>query len=88
MSDEHHSSRTAPRQVYGISWDTRRGTVALRYPVQGQSMIIRMPCWSDGGCEVVEGDAEFMAVGDVGGDVVVAAAQVLDEGVTGGDGPH
>ena len=28
------------------------------------------------------------AAGDVGGDVVVAAAQVLHEGVTGGEGPR
>jgi hypothetical protein len=35
-------------------------------------MITLMLRWSDGGCQVVEGDAEPVAVGDVGGDVVVA----------------
>jgi hypothetical protein len=28
--------------------------------------------WSDGDCDVVEGDAELVTGGDVGGDVVVA----------------
>ena len=43
--------------------------------------------WSDGDCEVVEGDAEPVVSMDVGGDVAVAAAQVLHEGVTGGQDP-
>ena len=42
--------------------------------------------WSDGDCEVVEGLLEPVVPGDVGGDVVVAAAQVLDKRVTGGEG--
>ncbi len=50
-------------------------------------MITRMLCWSDGDCKVIEGDTEPVAGGDAGGDVVVAAAQVLREGVTGGEGP-
>jgi len=62
------------------------GTVALRHPCARQGMITRMPRWSYGDCQVVEGDAEPVAVGDVGGDVVVVAAQVLHEGVTGGEG--
>ncbi len=47
-----------------------------------------MPRWSDGDREVVEGDAKPVAVEGVSGDVVVAAAHVLHEGVTGGDDPH
>ena len=50
-------------------------------------MITRMLCWSDGDGKVIEGDAEPVAGEDAGGDVVVAAAQVLREGVTGGEGP-
>ena len=44
--------------------------------------------WSDGNGEVVEGDAEPVVSLDVGGDVAVAAAQVLHEGVTGGQDPR
>jgi hypothetical protein len=44
--------------------------------------------WSDGECEVVEGGAEPVAVRDVGGDVVVAAAEVLHERVPGGEDPR
>jgi hypothetical protein len=36
----------------------------------------------------VEGEAEPVVVGDVGGDVVVAAAQILHEGMTGGEDPR
>ena len=43
-----------------------------------------MLCGSDGGCEAVKGDPEPVAGRDVGDDLVVAAAQVLDEGMTGG----
>ena len=43
---------------------------------------------SDSEREVVEGDTQPVAAGDVGGDVIVAAAQVLHEGVTGGEGPR
>jgi hypothetical protein len=45
--------------------------------------MIRMRCGSDGGCEAVKGDPEPVAGRDVGRDLVVAAAQVLDEGMTG-----
>ncbi len=38
--------------------------------------------------ELVEGSAELVTGGDVGGDVVVAAVQVLEEGVTGGGNPR
>ena len=43
-----------------------------------------MLCGSDGGCEAVKGDPEPVAGRGVGDDLVVAAAQVLDEGMTGG----
>jgi hypothetical protein len=46
------------------------------------------PRGSDGSCEVVEGDAEPVAGGDVGGDVVVAAAQVLHERVADSEDPR
>jgi hypothetical protein len=44
-----------------------------------------MLCRSDGDCQVVEDDAEPVAVGDVGGNVVVAAAKVPHERVPGGE---
>jgi hypothetical protein len=40
-------------------------------------MITRMLRRSYGDSEVIEGDAEPVAAGDVGGDFVVVAAQVL-----------
>jgi AAA ATPase domain len=64
-----------------------RGTVALCHPGQLRSMI-PMLCRSDGDCQVVEGDAEPLAGEEVGGDVVVAAAKVLHEGMSGGEDPR
>jgi len=46
------------------------------------------PARSDGEGEVVEGDAGPVAGRDFGGDVVVAAAQVLHEGMPGGEDPR
>ena len=43
---------------------------------------------SESECKVVEGDAEPVLDRDVGGDVVVAAAEVLDEGMSGGKDPR
>jgi hypothetical protein len=43
---------------------------------------------SDSECKTVEGRAEPVAGGDVGSDVVVAAAKVLHEGVAGGEDPR
>jgi hypothetical protein len=40
---------------------------------------------SDARRELVEGLAELVPGGNIGSDVVVAAAQILDEGVSGGD---
>ena len=65
---------------------SHEGTVALCHLCTGQSMI-GMLRWSDGECQVVEDDAKPVSAGGVGGDVVVAAAQVLHEGVTDGEGP-
>jgi hypothetical protein len=42
---------------------------------------------SDGRRELVECCADLVAGGDVGGEFVVAAAEVLDEGMPGGQGP-
>jgi hypothetical protein len=44
-----------------------------------------MTGWSDGRRELVEGFAEPMAGGDIGGEFVVAAVQILDERVPGGE---
>jgi len=44
--------------------------------------------WSDRKCEVPERDAEPVAARNFGSDVVVAAAEILDEGVTGGEDPR
>ena len=61
----------------------------LRYVVPGSfEASSRMLCRSDGDGQVVEGDAEPMAIWDVGGDVVVAAAKVLHERVPGGEDPR
>jgi hypothetical protein len=38
--------------------------------------------------EVVERDAEPVAAGNFGGDVVVAAAEILHEGMTGSQDPR
>ena len=46
-----------------------------------------MSC-SDGSRRLVEGHAEPVADGNLDGEFVVAAAQVLDEGVTGGENPR
>lgn len=43
---------------------------------------------SDGGRELVEGRAEPLTGGDVGGEFIVAAAEILHEGVTGGQDPR
>lgn len=43
--------------------------------------------WSDSDYELFEGDAEAVVRLDVGGEVVVTPAQVLHEGVSGGQDP-
>ena len=43
---------------------------------------------SHGRRELVEGCLDAVAGGDVGGDCMVAAAQILDEGMPGGDDPR
>jgi len=63
------------------------GTVALCHLRTRRSMI-GMLRWSDGECQVAESDAEPVSAGGVSGDVVVAVAQVLHEGVTDGEGPR
>jgi hypothetical protein len=66
---------------------TGRLSALLRYAIPRQLGASRMLRWSDGDCEVVEGDAEPVA-GGVGGDVIVAAAEVLHECMTGGEDPR
>jgi hypothetical protein len=46
------------------------------------------PVGSDGEREVVECRAEPVVAGDFGSDVIVTAAQILHEGVTGGEDPR
>ena len=62
------------------------GTVALGDPWQRRALacVLRSDCHS----ELVEDRAEPVAGGDVKGDVVVAAAQILHEGMTGGQDPR
>jgi hypothetical protein len=43
---------------------------------------------SDGERKVVEGRAEPVVAGDFGSEVVMTAAQILYEGVTGGEDSH
>jgi hypothetical protein len=47
-----------------------------------------MPGWSDVHRELVEGFAEPVAGVDIGGEFVVAAAQILHEDVTAGQDPR
>jgi len=64
-------------------------TALLRWAIPGKAWLERWPDGpSDRYGELVEGSAELVTGGDVGGDVVVAAAQVLDDGVTGGENPR
>ena len=49
--------------------------------------MTEMTVWSDGHGELVECRADAVPGGDVGGEFVVAAAQILDERVPGGDDP-
>jgi hypothetical protein len=57
-------------------------------PVRGLGMITRMPRSSYGDCQVVERRPSPVVTGDFGGDVVVAAAQILHEGMTGREDPR
>jgi hypothetical protein len=60
------------------------GSVALADRCGWRSRLTGVIRLSHGRCELVEGCLD----GDVGGDFVVAAAQVLDERVPGGDDPR
>ncbi len=62
------------------------GTVALCDPCAASTHGAGC-AGSDRQCELIEDRAELVMGGDVGGDVVVAAAQVLDERVTSGQDP-
>ena len=52
--------------------------------VEASAWVLRSDCQ----CQLIEDDAELVMAGDVGGDVVVAAAHALHEGVTGSEDPH
>jgi hypothetical protein len=60
----------------------------LHWVIPGQRRSVAWMLRSDGQCEVVEGVAEPVVSRDVGGDLVVAAAQVLHERVAGGEDPR
>jgi hypothetical protein len=64
---------------------TRVGTVALRLLQTVPSKLRDTPLGSDGEREVVECYAEPVRAGDFGSNVVVAAAEVLHEGMTGSE---
>ncbi len=76
----------APVQRRKILGGAINGTVALGDPWQRRALacVLRSDCHS----ELVEDRAEPVAGGDVKGDVVVAAAQILHEGMTGGKDPR
>jgi hypothetical protein len=78
------TSLTEPSRHRGATCCT--GTVALGDPWQRRALacVLRSDCHS----ELVEDRAEPVAGGDVKGDVVVAAAQILHEGMTGGKDPR
>jgi hypothetical protein len=65
-----------------------KGHCCIEPSSRSQSRIARMLHWSGGDGQIVEGDAEPVASLDVGGDVIVAAAQILHKGVTGGEDPR
>src|SRR5450755_4146145 len=64
------------------------GSVALADWCAGRSALTGMTGWSDCRRELVEGFVEPVAGEGAGGEFVVAAADVLDEGVTGGEDPR
>jgi hypothetical protein len=78
---------TAPREPVRAENAVHGALLRCAFPEQRRSMI-RMLRWSDGEREVVECRAEPVVAGDFGSDVVVTAAQILHEGVTGGEDPH
>ena len=80
------SMRCANTSLYHLNAYT--GTVALRHPCARQGMITRDPRWSYGDCQVVKGLPWPVETGDVGGNVVVAAPQILHEGMTGRENPR
>jgi hypothetical protein len=67
-----------------ISYDELSARALLHWVIPGQRRSVAWMLRSDGQCEVVEGVAEPVVSRDVGGDLLVAAAQVLHERVTGG----
>jgi hypothetical protein len=84
-----HPATIAKRQRLRTESPTLcQGTVALCHPYARSGHDHSNARWSNGDCPVVEGDAEPVAAGGVSGDVVLAAARVLDEGMTGGENPR
>ncbi len=79
-------SRPGERAVHLSGRDT--ALLRCAFPERHRSMV-RMFRWgSEGEREVVECHAEPVPAGDFGGDVVVATAEILHEGVTGGEDPR
>jgi hypothetical protein len=80
------AARTAPA-CWADGSRATTGTVALCDPCTASVRdldVLRSDCQ----CEVVEDLPELVVVVDVGDDVVVAAAHILHEGMTGGEDPH
>jgi hypothetical protein len=55
-------------------------------------LLGKLERWTDGPSDrygkLIGGSTELVTGGNVGGDAVVAAAQVPDDGVTGGENPR
>jgi hypothetical protein len=66
----------------------QEGSVALADRRAWQRALMPVIGCSEGRCELVEGVAEPVAGGDIGGELIVTAAKVLDEGVSGGNDPR
>jgi hypothetical protein len=62
--------------------------MALADRCASRCAVTEMAGWSDGHRELVEGFTEPVAAADVGGEFEVAAAQILDERVPGGQDPR
>ena len=64
------------------------GLLRCAFPGHRRGRDLDAPLDSDGECEVGECHAEPVAARDFGSDVVVAAAEILDEGMTGSQDPR
>jgi DNA-binding transcriptional ArsR family regulator len=78
--------RTSEQHVADLDRLAAAGSVALGEREAAASVLrVERVGGSDGAHELVECCAESVSIGCLGGDVVVAAAQVLHEGMAGGE---